>query len=201
MLVCMGDQEAVTSELALLRELEATIRHELYSIESAGRRATAVTALAAAAAERAHRRSDGLPDWTNETSDLWQRTLADVWAFLEGDSRRHRVLSNAIAEFLTSPSNHNEGQDGPDDFDRPQTIASYSAAASAIFWGVDFATTAVGQLFELIDLQFDGSMTELRAREIEHERAWALDACGRVVRAAASTSALTDRRLLAALRQ
>ena len=107
----MDDRAALRTELAILREVELAIRQQLYSIESAGLRATAVSALAAAAAERAYLRSDALPQWTNVTSSQWRRCLADVWGFLEGDPQRHYVLSNAIAEYLTSPLNHNEGQD------------------------------------------------------------------------------------------
>lgn len=142
-----------------------------------------------------------MPQWTNLTSDRWRRSLADVWAYLEGDAQRHYALSNAIAEFLTSPLNHNEGQDGPNDFDRPQTIASYSAAASVIFWGVDFATTAVAQIFDLIDLRYDGAMHSVREHEIEDERTWAFGVSDLIVGAAATGRSQFTADLLAELRQ
>jgi len=196
----VDDADGLRNEVDSLRTLERTVREQLYSIESAGVRAIAVSALAAASAERAHARSEALPEWCNETSNLWRRHLADVWRYLEGDSGRHYALSNALAGFLTSPLNHNEGQDGPDDFDRPQTIASYSAVASVIFWGVDFATVAVGQVFELIDLEYNGEFTPERAAEVDGVRQWALDACVAVVRAA-STGRAGLPAVLAELRQ
>ncbi|MEO7588655.1 MAG: hypothetical protein ABIS84_11580, partial [Arachnia sp.] len=64
--------------------------------------------------------------------------------------------SRAVGEFLLSPLNHNEGQDGPDDFDCPQTVAAYAAALAAIAGGVDFAESAADQIFDAIDVAYDG---------------------------------------------
>ena len=91
-------------------------------------------------------------------------------AFLGGDRSRHYPLSRAIAEFLLSPLNHNEGQDGPNDFDRPQTVASYSAALSTIASGVDFGVTAVMQIFDAIDLKYDSDDdSDERWAEVQRE--------------------------------
>ncbi len=196
----MADADSISSELEMLRALERTLRQQLNSVDAGGVRALAVSALAAAAAERAYTRSDALPQWCNETSDDWRANLAVVWSYLEGDRRQHHALASAIAAFLTSPLNHIDGQDGPDDFDRPQTIASYSAAASVVFWGVDFATTAVGQILELIDLQHDWKTPPERAVEIEQERDWARGACKMIVAAASSGSRGLTPTLLAELR-
>jgi hypothetical protein len=100
---------------------------------------------------------------------LWRENLQQVWAFVGGDRSRHYALSRAIAGFLLSPLNHNEGQDGPDDFDRPQTVASYSAALSAVAWGVDFAVTAVMQIFDAIDLKYPDYDSEDRWGEVQRE--------------------------------
>jgi hypothetical protein len=127
------------------------------------------TAVAAAAAEETYRLTDRMPEWQNETSSVWRENLQQVWAFVGGDRSRHYSLSRAIAGFLLSPLNHNEGQDGPDDFDRPQTVASYSAALAAVAWGVDFAVTAVMQIFEAIDLRYDDYDSEERAAEVQRE--------------------------------
>ena len=71
---------------------------------------------------------------------------------------------------MLSPLNHNEGQNGPNDFDRPQTVASYSAALSAIGWGVDFGVTAVMQIFDAIDLKYDGDHdSDERWAEVQRE--------------------------------
>lgn len=187
----MGDGDPLSSELKVLSALEQSLRESLYSIDGGGKRAIAVAAVAAAAAERAYLLSDALPEWCNATSDAWRGHLADVWRYLEGDRERHRAISSAIAVFLTSPLNHNEGQEGPDDFDRPQTIASYSAAASVVLWGVDFATTAVGQIFELVDLRYDGEMPSERRVDVERELDWAVSV-GRII----DSVALSDVRLL-----
>jgi hypothetical protein len=143
-------------ELRATRDLEAWTRAEIYGVRAGGWRTQATTAIAAAAAEETYRLTDDLPDWQNETSALWHTHLQHVWAFLGGDHSQHYNLSRAVADYLAGPLNHNEGQDGPNDFDRPQTVAAYSAALSAIAWGVDFAVTAVGQIFEAIDLKYEG---------------------------------------------
>jgi hypothetical protein len=192
----VDDRASLRDELSVLSALEQVIREQLYSIDSAGHRGRAVSAVAAAAAERAHVRSESLPQWRNETSDLWRAHLAELWRYLEGDDTRHRVLSIAVADFLTSPLNHNDGQDGPDDMDRPQTVASYAAVASALFWGVDLATTAVGQIFELIDLEYEGEYPTERALDVDRERQWAVHTCATVVAAASRTpSGLTPTEL------
>ena len=200
MLGAMGDA-GLRRELASLGALEHAVRERLYSVGSAGTRALAVSALAAAAAERAYARSETVPESRNETSDLWHAHLADVWGYLEGDLARHRALSTAIADFLVSPLNHTDGQDGPDDFDRPQTIAGYSAVASVVLWGVDFATTAVAQLFELIDLEYDGDHPPGREDEVRGERHWVMEACTTVVSASSVGGSGVTPTVLARLRQ
>lgn len=149
-------------ETSLQREIRETralgqwVRAELYRVRQGKLRADVTTAVAAAAAEEAYRITERLPEWQNETSAMWRGNLQHVWAFLGGDRSQHYALSQAVAGFLLSPLNHNEGQDGPNDFDRPQTVASYSAALSAIAWGVDFGVTAVMQIFDAIDLKYGG---------------------------------------------
>jgi len=162
-------------ETELQRELRETqalgewVRTQLNGVPAGGRRADVATAVAAAAAEETHRLTDRMPEWQNETSSSWRENLQQVWAFVGGDRSRHYPLSRAIAGFLLSPLNHNEGQDGPDDFDRPQTVASYSAALSAVAWGVDFAVTAVMQIFDAIDLKYADYDSEERWAEVQHE--------------------------------
>lgn len=143
-------------ELRVIDELEEWTRTELYSLRPGRWRADATTAIAASAAERTYRLLDPLPEWQNETSASWRTNLGLVWEFLAGDQSRHDGLSRAVASFLTSPLNHVQGQQGPDDFDRPQTVAAYSASMAAVVGGADFATTAVRQLFEAVDLLYDG---------------------------------------------
>ena len=162
-------------ETGLQRELRETqalgewVRAELYGVPAGGRRADVTTAVAAAAAEEAYRLTDRMPEWQNVTSSSWRENLEEVWAFVGGDRSRHYPLSRAVSGFLLSPLNHNEGQDGPDDFDRPQTVASYSAALSAVAWGVDFAVTAVMQIFDAIDLKYADYDSEERWAEVQRE--------------------------------
>lgn len=156
-------------EVRETRALGEWVRTELYRVREGALRADATTAVAAAAAEEAYRITDRLPEWQNETSAMWRSTLQHVWAFLGGDRSQHYPLSRAIADFLLSPLNHNEGQDGPNDFDRPQTVASYSAALSAIAWGVDFGVTAVMQIFDAIDLTYGGGDSDERWAEVQRE--------------------------------
>jgi hypothetical protein len=163
-------------ETNLQREVREThalgewVRTELCRVRGGGLRAAATTAVAAAAAEETYRITDCLPERQNETSAMWRSNLQHVWAFLGGDRSQHYPLSRAIAGFLLSPLNHNEGQDGPNDFDRPQTVASYSAALSAIAWGVDFGVTAVMQIFDAIDLKYDrDDDSDERRAEVQRE--------------------------------
>jgi hypothetical protein len=157
--LCMPRLRRETNLHREVRETQALgewVRTALYQVREGGLRADATTAVAAAAAEETYRITDRLPEWQNETSAIWRSNLQHVWVFLSGDRSQHYPLSRAIADFLLSPLNHNEGQHGPNDFDRPQTVASYSAALSAIAWGVDFGVTAVMQIFDAIDLEYHG---------------------------------------------
>jgi hypothetical protein len=187
-------------ESAAASALAEWVRNELYGVRAGGRRALATTAVAAAAAEEAYRLMDPMGDWQNEASVLWRDHLRHVWAFLAGDSSQHYVLSRAIADFLVSPLNHNEGQDGPDDFDRPQTAASYSAALSAVTWGVDFAETAVMQVFDAIDLKYDGEYSEARWTEVQREIAFVRRAVNTLVRARDLDGPGLDAQLLASIK-
>ena len=118
-------------ELRVIEELEEWARSQLYAVRPGRWRADATTAIAASAAERTYRLVEPLPEWQNETSATWRANLGHVWEFLAGDRSQRDGLSRAVAHFLVSPLNHDQGQEGPDDFDRPQTVAAYSAALSA----------------------------------------------------------------------
>ncbi|RNL75485.1 hypothetical protein [Nocardioides marmorisolisilvae] len=188
-------------ELRVTDDLERWVRDEIYRVRAGGRRASATTAIAASAAEKTFRIVEDLPDLQNQTSTLWHAHLDRVWEYLGGDDAQHYAISGALAEFLSSPLNHNEGQDGPDDFDRPQTVAAYSAALAAIAWGVDFATTAVAQIFESIDQKYAGDLgSEERWVEVQRE----VDSVRRVVTMVVESAKLPGARftpeLLAAIR-
>lgn len=75
-------------------------------------RADATTAVAASAAEETYRLIDELPEWQNDTGALWRLHLQRVWEFLQGDHSQHYALSRAVADFLTSPLNHNKARRG-----------------------------------------------------------------------------------------
>lgn len=149
----MADDD-LSAELEVVRLLVVRVRERLYRVESG--RATAVALVAAVAAEQAGRALVDLPAWRNSTSDQWQVHLRVLWRYLEGDQSQFRALSAAVADYLVSPLNHNAGQDGPDDFDRPQILASYAAVLAGITGVVGFAELAVEQVFEALDLRYDG---------------------------------------------
>lgn len=167
----MRDGYDLQREIQFTTELEAWARAELYGVRQGAWRVEAAMAVAAAAAEETYRLTDAFPDWQNETSILWRANLARVWEYLDGDRSQHYALSRAIAEFLVSPLNHNEGEDGPDDFNLPQTMASYSAALSVVVGGVDLAMSAVRQIFEAIDHRYEAGYGEVQHRwaEVQHE--------------------------------
>lgn len=96
---------------------------------------------------------------------------------------------------------HNEGQDGPDDFDRPQTVAAYSAVLSAVAWGVDFAVTAVMQIFDCIDLRYDNEYPDARLEEVREQIAFIRNAVQLVTESLSSGGAELSGELLSALRE
>jgi len=132
----------------------------------------AARALAATAAQRTYTIMGRQPQWQNDTSAIWRSHLDDAWAYLDGDTERYYAMSRAVAEFLLSPLNHIEGQDGPDDFDRPQTIAAYCAVTAAVIGvgDVDNATQAVNQVFEALDLEHDTEQSAAWRQACEHEK-------------------------------
>jgi hypothetical protein len=174
---------------------------QLYTVRRGGWRADATMAIAASAAEETYRLTDSLPEWQNETSGLWRMHLQQVWQFLAGDRSQHGAISRAVADYLISPLNHNDGQDGPDDFDRPQTVAAYSAALAAIAWGVDFAVTAIMQIFDAIDLKYQGNDEgEERWAEVQREIEFVRRVVSAVVRFEREASSGFSPELLAAIR-
>jgi hypothetical protein len=188
-------------EFRALTDLETWCRTQLYAVRQGGWRADATTAIAASAAAETYRLTDEMPNWHNETSDLWRLNLEHVWEFLAGDRSQHYALSRAVADHLVSPLNHNEGQDGPDDFDRPQTVAAYSAALSAITWGVDFGVTAIIQIFEALDLKYDGDHGhEERWAEVQREVGFVQRVVTAVVRSQRSPQSGLSPETLAAIR-
>lgn len=161
----LGKETKLHRELRERGALVEWVRTELLAVQEGGQRSASITAVAAATAEETYRVTDRGHDLDNDTSRAWRDVLQEVWALLEGDDSRHHPLSLAVGEFLIGPLNHNDGQDGPDDFDRPQTVAAYSAALSVVTWGTDFAVSAVEQVFEAIDVVYDG--------EDESDERWA----------------------------
>ena len=194
------EQSPVQHEVHAIEQLRDSVRRSLYGVREGAWRARATTAVAAAAAEEAFRYGDGLPAWWNETAAEWREHLAGVWLFLGGDAQQHYALSTAMATFLTSPLNHNEGQDGPDDFDRPWTVASYTAAASVLLWAVDFASTAVSQIFECIDLKYEGEFPNDRPSEVDARVRWVRGVVADVVREVKPRAQSFDADLLARIR-
>ena len=159
--------DPLSAELAAQESLVDELRRSLYGVQRGWPRAQAVTALAASLAERTARLTDAVPDLHNATADAWRSHLQDVWRFVEGDEQRHDALSRAVGEHLTGPLWHADGQDGPDDADRPQTTAALAAALAALFGAVDFAEDALDALFDAVDLRHDQEMTAERRSEVD----------------------------------
>lgn len=145
---------------------QANIRERLYGAASPGQAPRIAVALAAVSAERTYRLLSDLPQWQNATSAQWAEYLPDVWRYVGGETEPHYVLSRALAAFLTSPLNHVEGQDGPNDFDRPHTIAAYYAVVGVVTGvSIEAAGRAVGQVFDALDLRHDAEMTPAHIRD------------------------------------
>ncbi len=161
------DASPLREELSQQNSLVVAIRRDLYSVEPRYRRSLATTALSASIAERTYRLTEPLSDLHNEASEHWRGNLQRVWLWLAGDEQQHYALSVAMAEYLRSPLNHVEGRDGPDDMDRPQTVAALAAVLSALYWAVDFAEDALGGLFEAVDLKYDQQFVPAREAEFK----------------------------------
>jgi hypothetical protein len=159
------DANPLRQELSQQDALVVAIRRDLYSVEPRYRRSLATTALSASIAERTYRLTESLSDLHNEASEHWRGNLQRVWLWLAGDEQQHYALSVAVAEYMRSPLNHVEGQDGPDDMDRPQTVAALAAVLSALYWAVDFAEDALAGLFEAVDLKYDQQFVPAREAE------------------------------------
>lgn len=187
-------------ELATVRALTESIRHDLYAVREGAWRSTAVTAVAAAAADDTFRLAAAMPEYWNETSRLWQAHLDHVWQVLAGEVSEHYYLSRALAEYLMSPLNHIDGQDGPDDFDRPWTIAAYAAVNSVVVWGVDFATDAVGQVFECIALRYGAAYPAERQAEVAYATKRLRRAAGLAIESGSTTPHRLSDATLAELR-
>lgn len=161
------DASPLRQELSQQNSLVVAIRRDLYGVEPRYRRSLATTALSASIAERTYRLTEPLSDLHNEASEHWRGNLQRVWLWLAGDEQQHYALSVAMAEYLRSPLNHVEGQDGPDDMDRPQTVAALAAVLSALYWAVDFVEDALGGLFEAVDLKYDQQFVPAREAEFK----------------------------------
>ncbi len=157
------DASPLREELSQQNSLVVATRRDLYSVEPRYRRSLATTALSASIAERTYRLTEPLSDLHNEASEHWRENLQRVWLWLA----RGYALSVAMAEYLRSPLNHVEGQDGPGDMDRPQTVAALAAVLSALYWAVDFAEDALGGLFEAMDLKYDQQFVPAREAEFK----------------------------------
>lgn len=88
-----GGETPLRLELRQTAELGEWVREQLYALQGGRRRATATTAIAAAAAEATHRVSDRVPEWQNGTSAVWREHLAEVWRYLGGEHEQHYALS------------------------------------------------------------------------------------------------------------
>jgi hypothetical protein len=162
----VSEASPLRRELAQQEALVRGLREDMYSIEPRYRRSLAAAALAASIAEQTYAVMDGLPQWQNETALQWRGHLGRVWLYLAGDEQQHYALSAAVADYLRSPLNHVEGQDGPDDADRPQTVAAMAAALTLIHWAVDFVETALAGLFEAVDLKHGQELGKAREEEV-----------------------------------
>ena len=181
-----SDEDPLRRELRVVDETQARVVERLYGVRGGSWRSTATAAVAAAVAEETYRVMAAAEQWHNDTSAEWHEHLQHVWQHLARDDNpyelsQHRYLSEAIGHFLLSPLNHDDGDGGPDDFDRPQTVAAYCAALAVVAWGVDFAATAVGRLFEAIELVHEDSGDDERWQQVQEEAAFVERVTDRVV--------------------
>ncbi|HWG93176.1 MAG TPA: hypothetical protein VNU66_02980 [Mycobacteriales bacterium] len=158
--------DPLAAEVAQVDALVLHVRSELYAVATPYRRAVATTALAASVAERTYRVTDALPD-LHPVSQEWRGHLDRVWAWLAGDASQHRPLSLAVADHLRSPLHHADGQDGPDDADRPQVTAALAAVLSVLHPAVERVEDALRALHEAVDVSHDQEHGPQREAEVD----------------------------------
>ncbi len=114
------------------------------------------------------------PAIRTEYAETWRPTLDALWRWASGDSAAFYDISKALADYLVSPFNHCEGQDGPSDADTPSVSAILYTAASMLFGGADGAIlaarvavdaameTAEGRTGELLELEVLNTISEVQ---------------------------------------
>ena len=84
---------------------------------------------ATATAERLMRAHEALPEDEQAAYTLgWRPVLDRIWEWASGDRRAYDDVSRAVAEYLVSPQNHVDGQDGPSEADEDAAAAAIAAA-------------------------------------------------------------------------
>lgn len=164
-----AEPSPLRQELDAVAALQAELEARLAVVPPA-RRALASTALAAAAAATTYRMTDALPEWRNATSEQWRGHLELVWRHLQGEDHR-AALSGLLAAHLDGPLHHADGQDGPDDADRPQTTAALAAVTAVVEERDDQHEPAVEQVFDALDLAWDDEADPGRRAEREERLA------------------------------
>lgn len=166
-----ADDDHLSRSVRLAEQTQDRVQERLLSLRP-GVRGLATQAVCAAVAEDAYRTLEPTA-WRNETATEWYQHLQHVWAHVARDEEHrwvgseYRYLSEAVARYLVSPLNHDDGQDGPDDFDLPQTVAAYCAALAVVVWGAELAYVAVGRAFEAVDLAHGQDADEASWREVQ----------------------------------
>lgn len=160
----------LAQEVERQKALQSQVRERLHAVPPGVAHPIAV-ALAALSAERTYALLDDLPTWHNSTSAEWRSHLSQIWRHLQGEVEPYYDLSRAFAHHLLGPLHHIDGQAGPDDLDRPQTLAAYYTVVGLVTGvSIEAAGYAVGQLFDALDLRHDAEMTPAHLADAESER-------------------------------
>ena len=102
-------------------------------------------------------------------SRTWRPVLGSIWSYAAGNDEAWYPISHALGNFLLSPQNHIDGQDGPDDADQDEVAATIFAANAVLHGLVGFAELAAMRATDAIDNRWYGTDDELLAREVERE--------------------------------
>lgn len=102
-------------------------------------------------------------------SSSWRPVLESIWSYAAGNDEAWYPISHAIGEYLLSPQNHIDGQDGPDDGDQDEVAATTFAANAVLHGLVGFAELAAGRATDAIDNRWYGVDNDRLAAEVERE--------------------------------
>jgi len=99
----------------------------------------------------------------------WRPVLESIWSYAAGNDDAWYPISHALGNYLLSPQNHIDGQEGPNDADQDEVAATIFAACAVTHGLAGFAELAASRATDAIDNRWYGIDDDRLAREVELE--------------------------------